>query len=261
MKYRHHLNGLMMASMTIVAAAAHAGPTNSRTAFEAALQGIKIEGFETPPLTSSAAPLDLYFGTASPLAVIPAYIAGPPPSGDPNFPGFGGVTNSAVPILGRFATVGTGWWDSGGNFEIRCASGVDAFRIYITDLGDFALDCEALKDNDPDVICPASSQGLVISFYSGGDKLGDWQSVGNALNGDPVNNPALFAGFTRDDARKITRITFDNQSGGYDGIGFDQATIGDLTGLPNPTPEPSTLILGAASLLLLMRCRRNSRDK
>ncbi len=228
MRSKYRGISLVVSVAALTSLSAHAGLTTVRGDFEGALQDMKTEGFES--LNSTAAPLDLFFGQAARIGQIPST-------------GFGGVASDTS--TGRFATDGgTKWWDSGGDFEITFDSAVEAFGFDWTDLGDFASEC------GDDTSCIPSG-GLRVTFYNDNNNGAvvhqDTVSRSNGLQG--------FIGFYQNGAQ-ITRVTFENLSVGLDGIGFDRLTIGSVPDAPNPTPEPSTLLLGVASLAMLMRARR-----
>lgn len=241
MKSKLSVTVLAAACAAMVAPQVHAGLTTSRAAFELAVQGEIVDGFESfldddIPVSS---PVSLLGGTASLTD------------------GGSGNVIRGTPLVaaapGRFATEslvgapGTTWWDSGQDFTITFVNVVEAFGIDWTDLGDFSSATNCGQGEE----CSATG-GLTVSFYDDQNNL-------IATHTDQTgrsNGASGFIGFFADGA-KIKRVFFDNLATGVDGVGFDRATVGAIPDVPNPTPEPSTLLLSAASVFLLLRARRS----
>ncbi len=112
---------------------------------------------------------------------------------------------------------------------------ISAFGFYATDVGDF--------------------NGQVTIDYIDGSS--DEINIGNTIYNE--GGSVLYFGFY-DLETSFESVTFGNTAPGADWFGFDNLTIGTHEQIdPNPTPEPSTIILLSAGLLGLAARRKSGR--
>lgn len=215
---------------------ASAGLVDNRAAFEAAISGDTIDGFEgrAEGTYAQVTPLSMFTNTASLSGL----------GGGQVIVGEGSPPVDATKAPGRSATEGTNWWDSGVDFTITFDSAVEAFGIDITDLNDFSAD-NCTPDSNLGIKC----SGLTVKFYSDNAMTQLIQSVD--ISGDLAGGNQKFVGYYADGAA-IKVVSFTNHSDGNDGVGYDKATIGSVD-TPSQVPEPTTLLLAVTSLSLMRR--------
>ena len=145
--------------------------------------------------------------------------------------------------FGRFNTTsgGSKWWETSYDFSFSLQQPVSAFGFYATDVGDFD-----------------GTLNLVLSLVGGGTlELNDVVPDSTSA----ANGALLFFGFS-DTVRKFSGMSFRigqtaTSPDGYDAIGFDDMTTGNLKVTdPNPVPEPASLALAGLALASLAAVRR-----
>jgi hypothetical protein len=190
--------------------------TTAQTNFLSNLVGVGTESFETYsggtgtplPISFPGAGTATMLGTGSVAEVTP------------------GNTNG----VGRYATDGSHYWESGGVFSIQFSAPVAAFGFFGIDIGDFDGQLTATMID-----------GTTVKY-----------TIPNTIGGN--GGSVLFWGII-DTAHPFTQVDFGNTAAGTDFFGFDQFTIGSVEQV-HPTPEPGMLLLLGAGFLGLIGLRR-----
>ena len=200
--------------------AAWPNATAASNSFMSWLDGVGTESFEA--MTVGAAPTTLTFPV--PGGTITADFTGDMVVGDGVF-------------RGRYATDGdqylTGYT---GTFSIEFSEPVAAFGFFGIDVGDFGGQM-TVTTNDGTVYTISHSTGTG--------------------EGSPPDGAVLFWGLIDTD-NPFTSLVFGNDSGGVDGFGFDQMTVGTIEQVNPVIPAPGAILLGSigAGLVGWMRRRK-----
>ena len=141
---------------------------------------------------------------------------------------------------GRFAISSPNYYKTFSNtFAVNFSSPIAAFGFYGTDIGDFGGQLTVTLTDLNNVQTTLTVPNLI---GSGGSQ--------------PENGSVLYYGFY-DTADTYSSITFGNSSGGNDGFGFDNFSVG-TAGQVHPTPEPGSLALLGLGLASLISLRKRS---
>ena len=173
----------------------------AQASFLSKLIGVGTETFEG--FGTTTAPLDLTFpgaGTATLSGSGSVWATSP------------GSTNG----IGRYATSGSRYWDTGSLFTITFTNPIAAFGFYGIDIGDY--------------------NGQVTLTTSHGDVF----NIGNTVNG--LGGSVLFWGII-DVEKPFSSLTFGNTAAGSDYFAFDDMTIGTAQQVVTEVPEPGMLAL------------------
>ncbi len=199
-------------------------PVNSaaaRNSFQAVLNGIGVESFESQTTGAGNFPAALTFtGTAVTATA--------------------STTNSAINYVttgttnGTFATTGTKYVFNDGtggiNDTVAFGTGVGGLGLYFTDLADNSATIDQMQ--------------YVLTFSDN-----TTQTVTTTLAAQTTNANVLFFGVvSTNPAQTITKVQILNTlPGNGDSIGFDDLTIGRAV-----VPEPTSIALSGAGLLGLL---------
>lgn len=203
-----------LGEFTPLPAAARVNSTAARNAFFSNLVGVGTEDFET---RAGGAPLAVSFGAAGTATLLgTGSVAVVTP----------GTTNG----VGRYATSGSRYWETGSSFSLTFSQPIAAFGFFGIDIGDF--------------------NGQVTLALSGG-------GVENLVVPNTQQGPGgsvLYFGFIRTEG-DVSSITFGNTAPGVDFFGFDDFSIGTLEQV-SLIPLPSAGAMGLAGLMIVGARRR-----
>lgn len=166
-----------------------------------------------------------------------------------------GSTEGGADTQGR-SSIGVGtskFWEGGASpFTITFASAIRAFGFWMSDVGDFSVDC---------VTCTGvTGSVLTVEFLASGQVI-----RAEGISGSTIDGATSFFGLVSDTAFDAIRFTNNttttaNQSGVADGQGFDIFMFGTPTDTPTGNvPEPGMLALSGLGLLALAGRRRRGR--
>lgn len=189
---------------------AHPNSDAAQTNFFSNLIGIGTDGFDTVANGTTTVPVTFGNGITATLT---------------------GGTIQQGSSAGRFAISSPNYYNTfSSSFGISFSAPVAAFGFYGTDIGDFGGQLTVTLTDTSNVTTTLTVPNLI---GSGGAQ--------------PENGSVLYFGFY-DTSNTYTSITFGNNSGGSDGFGFDDFSVGSQNQV-QPAPEPGTLALIASGLV------------
>ncbi len=200
---------------------AHPISDATQTSFFSNLINIGTDGFDTVASGTTTVPVNFANGITATLT---------------------GGTIQNFSSAGRFAISSPNYYNTFSNtFDINFSAPIAAFGFYGTDIGDFGGQLTVTLTDANNIQTTLTVPNLI---GSGGSQ--------------PENGSVLYYGFY-DTGNTYKSITFGNSSGGVDGFGFDNFSVGTSQQV-HPTPEPGSLALLGLGLASLVALRRNSKS-
>ncbi|MDA8094832.1 MAG: PEP-CTERM sorting domain-containing protein [Betaproteobacteria bacterium] len=199
---------------------AHPNSDAAQASFFANLTNIGTDGMDTVASGVTTVPVNFANGVTATLT---------------------GGTIQNYSSAGRFAISSPNYYNTfSDTFDIGFSSPIAAFGFYATDIGDFG---GQLTLTLTDINNAHTSLTVPNLIGSGGSQ--------------PENGSVLYYGFY-DTGDTYTNVTFGNSSGGVDGFGFDNFSVGTASQVvPRPTvPEPPSIALLGVGLVALSAVRR-----